>query len=244
MVPMRYSDYIVYVDESGDHSLVSIDSAYPIFSLAFCIFRKSQYARAVLPAITEFKFKHFGHDQVVLHEREIRKAKGNFSVLVETPRRASFLSGLNNLLADAPFEVIAGVIHKGQHVDRYVYPESPYDLALTFCMERLQKRLQSSRRTTIVFECRGRREDQELELVFRRICDGDNHRGDTLPFDLHFADKKTNSSGLQIADLVARPIGLKVLRPSQENRAWDILEPKIRRSPQGSIWGWGLKVFP
>ena len=41
------------------------------------------------------------------------------------------------------------------------------------------------------------------------------------------ANKKSNSSGLQLADLTARPIGLKYLRPGQENRAYDIIAPKI-----------------
>lgn len=36
-----FSDYIVFVDESGDHGLVSIDPEYPIFVLGFCIFNKS-----------------------------------------------------------------------------------------------------------------------------------------------------------------------------------------------------------
>lgn len=41
---MRFSDYIVYVDESGDHSLTSIHAGYPIFVLALCIFHKEEYA--------------------------------------------------------------------------------------------------------------------------------------------------------------------------------------------------------
>jgi hypothetical protein len=57
-------------------------------------------------------------------------------------------------------------------------------------------------------------------------------------------DKKCNSPGLQLADLVARPIGRKVLQPHQPNRAYDILQAKFRRSPDGTLFGWGLKVFP
>jgi hypothetical protein len=38
-----------------------------------------------------------------------------------------------------------------------------------------------------------------------------------LPFDVLFSDKKAMSSGLQLADLVARPIGLSVLKPGQNN---------------------------
>lgn len=48
------------------------------------------------------------------------------------------------------------------------------------------------------------------------------------------ADKKSNSCGLQLADLTARPIGLKYLRPEQKNRAYDIIESKIFRN----------KIFP
>lgn len=58
------------------------------------------------------------------------------------------------------------------------------------------------------------------------------------------ADKKCDSAGLQIADLVARPIGRRILDPTQPNRAYEIIEKKFRRSPRGKIEGWGLKVFP
>jgi len=51
-----------------------------------------------------------------------------------------------------------------------------------------------------------------------------------------FVDKRSNSSGLQLADLMARPIGLKVLRPLQENRAFEVLRPKLING--------GLKSFP
>ncbi len=40
----NFSDYIIYVDESGDHSLESIDKEYPVFVLAFCIFNKKIYS--------------------------------------------------------------------------------------------------------------------------------------------------------------------------------------------------------
>jgi hypothetical protein len=103
---------------------------------------------------------------------------------------------------------------------------------------------QESKVTHIVVEKRGEREDKELELAFRRICDGANVINQKLPFELVMVPKAANSCGLQLADLVARPIGIKVLRPSQANRAFDIVEKKLRRSPSGEVKGWGLKVFP
>jgi hypothetical protein len=59
--------------------------------------------------------------------------------------------------------------------------------------------------------------------------------------------KSSNAPGMQLADLVARPIGIKTLRPSQPNRAYEILTSKFYRGPEKSeegIEGWGLKIFP
>jgi hypothetical protein len=63
-------------------------------------------------------------------------------------------------------------------------------------------------------------------------------------FDIVFADKRSNTTGLQIADLVVRPIGRKILKPEQSNRAFDLIEPKFRRNQAGVVDGFGLKVFP
>ncbi|TNH07156.1 DUF3800 domain-containing protein, partial [Pasteurellaceae bacterium Phil11] len=52
----KYSDFIVYVDESGDHSLQSIDRNYPVFVLAFCIFYKQHYLSHVVPKLQKLKF--------------------------------------------------------------------------------------------------------------------------------------------------------------------------------------------
>ena len=41
--------------------------------------------------------------------------------------------------------------------------------------------------------------DAELELEFRRTCDGENSGGRVLPFDVVFADEKTNLAALQLA---------------------------------------------
>ncbi len=47
----EFSDYIIYVDESGDHSLEVVYEEHPVFVLAFCIFKKSDYAKIVVPSI-------------------------------------------------------------------------------------------------------------------------------------------------------------------------------------------------
>ena len=238
-----FSEYIVYVDESGDHSLASIDQDYPIFVLAFCVFRKDRYLEKVVPKLQSFKFKYYGHDMVVLHELDIRKSRGPFNILLDKKMRDPFMDDLNCLIDSAPFTLITSVIDKQKHLDRYGHnAHSPYDLSLLFCMERLEHFFivegESEKKVHIVLEKRGKKEDNELELVFRRYCDTNN-----FPFEPVFAHKQNNSVGLQLADLVARPIGRHVINPKQDNRAYDILKKKFYRGPNG-MNGWGLKIFP
>ncbi len=157
------------------------------------------------------------------------------------------MEDLGQLLAAAPFSIIAAVIDKTGLVNRQAKLDNPYHLALRFCLERLHWRLNElgagAPVTHLVFEKRGKREDQELELEFYRICAGANEWQQPLRFTPVFADKKTNSSGLQLADLVARPIGLSVLRPDQPNRAFDILKTKFVTGPDGAVEGWGLQKW-
>jgi hypothetical protein len=56
--------------------------------------------------------------------------------------------------------------------------------------------------------------------------------------------KAANVPGLQLADIMARPIGLHVMNPAQANRAWDVIETKLDQNSAGVVTGWGLKVFP
>jgi hypothetical protein len=244
-----FSKYVVYVDESGDHGLESVDPNYPIFVLAFCVFYKTHYIQEVVPALEQFKFKHFGHDLVVLHENDIRKEKGDFRF----PSRAAktqFMDELTSLIGEKNFILISCVIDKRRLKEK---SSNPYHLALGFCLETLYQLMQEKNQdrltTHVVVECRGKKEDRDLELEFRRICGGMNSMDRQLPFQIIIADKKTNSTGLQLADLVARPVGLSVLKADQTNRAFEVLKHKFfcsggRKATGDGYNNWGLKVFP
>ena len=153
---------------------------------------------------------------------------------------------VNAVVADAEIDVIAAVIDKLRLNQKYANPWSPYEIALHFCMESLLSRLrklgQGGRLVHVIFESRGKKEDAELELHFRRIAANQANWGYKQPdfrfleWEPVFIDKRSNSSGLQLADLLARPIGLKVLRPTQVNRAFEVLRPKL-------TYG-GMKSFP
>jgi hypothetical protein len=249
----RFSDYVVYVDESGDHSLASINPDFPVFVLALCVIHKRHYAEKIIPAVEKLKFNYFGHDSVVLHEHDIRKQKGDFAFLSHLPRRIEFMRQLSSIMEASNFILIACVVDKTRMSKSEGASTNPYHIALDICLESLRdflaEKKQDHLQTHLVVECRGKKEDRELELEFRRIRDGSTLGNKPLPFEVVFADKKTNLAGLQLADLVARPVGLNYIRPSQPNQAFELMKRKFycdggRESVGSGYEGVGLMIYP
>lgn len=239
-----FSRYIVYVDEAGDHGPASPE--FPVFVLAFCVFDKMEYANTVTSYMHRLKFKHVGHDAIVLHEREIRKAKRPFDFLQNKGRRDGFMADLDALVERSPFTLVAAVIDKPALHRVHKSPPNPYHLAMEFGLERIdrfRRDLGDSGKLHVLFEGRGKVEDADLELQFRRVCQT-NEPGRVLDLEPIFVRKDANHCGLQLADLIARPIGRHVMKPDQANRAYDVIATKFRRSPKGKVEGWGLKVYP
>ncbi|PLL11975.1 DUF3800 domain-containing protein [Tabrizicola sp. TH137] len=240
------SRYIVYADESGSPNLEADTKHFPIFVLTFLIVEKDVYARQVEPDVTSFKFRHFGHDQVILHESDIRKQRGPFAFLRADPAlRQGFLAEVGSLAARRDIAFECAIVDKSR-VSHAQTAWSPYDIALGICMEQTALRLMHAGETSgtvhVVFEARGRKEDELLELEFHRVAagqakvrfgDSNVQRFNWVPV---FSSKQTNSAGLQLADLAARPIGLSYLRPHQSNRAFSALRTTSAAE--------GVKIYP
>jgi hypothetical protein len=244
----EFGSHIVYVDESGDHGLVNVSDDYPVFVLLFTLFSKRDYYGSICPALRALKVKYWGHDEIVFHEHELRKPKGVFQILHDSSVRKDLTNDLADFIARSAMTVVAVVIDKRAFVAKYRSPVSPYDYALEAGLERIYLELHSrgddTLLTPVVVECRGPKEDADLELAFRRVCDGRNMAGKKFPFSLRMIPKTANSAGLQIADLMARPVGLNHFRKGQPNRAFDVIQTKLRRSSGGRVDGYGLKVLP
>jgi len=243
---LSFSDYIVYVDESGDHSLVSIDKNYPIFVLVFVIFKKEDYIELVKD-FKNFKFKYFGYDTVILHENEIRREKGPFKFLKTKEKKESFLYELTKIIDKSKCTVLSSIIDKNKLITKYASPTNPYNLSLKFLLERLylllQENHQTDKTTHIIVEARGRKEDEELKNEFQNIINKNNFFNKVLPFELIIAHKQINSDGMQLADLMARPIGRKYLKPKQTNLAFETIKDKFRKV-NGKYKNYGIKIFP
>lgn len=239
---------IMFLDESGDHSLEKVDDTYPIFVLAGCIFDFEYYSKTVEPAVNTLKQKHFGRTDIIFRSYDIRKQKNDFASLVDKRRREAFYNDLNALLSSLEFTIIAAAINKKLLKDQYVDPDNPYHLCFRFILERSVMYL-GRQKEQIMFRIESRETHNDRKLaqeyeVFRGGSDRFKKEEVLVKLaDLSFNQKSQNIAGMQIADLVAYPIGKWTMDIKRENIAFELLKPKIH-SKEGKILGFGLKVFP
>jgi hypothetical protein len=64
---------VMFLDESGDHSLDKIDNSYPMFVLAGCIFDFDYYTNFVEPEARKLKIKYFKKENIIFRSYDIRK---------------------------------------------------------------------------------------------------------------------------------------------------------------------------
>lgn len=196
----------VYIDESGGHNLGRPDPNYPVFVLCAIVFDQESYANGLVPELTRIKLRHLGHDGHPLHEAEIRKRLGPFSFKGETEARERFMDDLDKLVEAHAARVYAIA----------VLPSHPKGLEADIAAaEHLLGLLLQSRPgpLSLLLESRGKREDARLMAALNRVTTSDIRVG--------FCAKSHAVPGLELADLLARPVGLSLVRPSQPNRAQD-----------------------
>lgn len=243
--------YIMFLDESGDHNLEKIDRSYPIFCLAACIAEFSYYNQIFEKEVDNLKIKYFETRDIILRSYDIRKQKNQFSFLVDKKKRESFYFDLDLLVERLQFTVIAAVINKLKLKKHYSQPSDPYDLCFQFIMERFCMFLGEKRDNGIIrMESREAHNDRILAEDYEIFRSKGNNifppkEVQKKLVDLSFNQKSQNVAGHQIADLVAYPIGIHILKPQRENPAFTIIEKKFHRKRGLTQYlNCGLKIFP
>lgn len=228
---------MMFLDESGNHDLLRIDSGYPVFVLGGVIVDRSYMREIIDPAFRSFKVRHFGRDDIVLHTVEMHRGRGDYGLLADPARRSAFYSELNLLLANLDFLVVACVIKKQEWVERYgVSAADPYHVALKYLVERFCHELGSVvDGGSICAERRNPGLDRALLGVWEELRQfGTEHVSapeiDAKIVALDLLDKRPERSALQLADLVITPIGRNVCgkQPRLSEVQWDVVERKLR----------------
>ena len=126
-------------------------------------------------------------------------------------------------------------------------------MTLDFLMERVLMVLENDfggARAYVVAEARGPKEDAALQCEFARLhLDGTTYIAPAwfrqrLPPGMLFRTKKDNVTGLELADLLARPCGEKVLSPTSTPDRWLVFRKKLCLGQESKHSILGLKIIP
>lgn len=249
----------MFLDESGDHNLdpKKVDSSYPMFVLAGCVFDQEYYEKVVTPSFNKLKVDFFGNKDIIFHTAEmIRPTKAKekrFLKLIQTDFRIRFYSALNDLLATTDFKLAACAINKHDHLEKYgIVALDPYLLSFDNLLNRFIFQIKTPEQGIIFAERRGSVLDNQLDIAWlnTKVSGTQFVRGSEIKDKidgLKMIPKSKNEIGLQIADFVASPIGRKVLKikPKQGHEVdFDVLKKKFICNRKGDILHYGLTIFP
>ncbi len=241
---------VLFLDESGDHDLINIDPDYPVFVLAGCIMYLDYHDRIARSLINAYKSELFESTDIILRTADITRNRGPFERLKEPEFRQSFYEKTNRLMSELDYMVIAAVIDKNSHKRRYgSMAMDPYFYSLEVVLERFVFELDDRNDVgKVMAESRSKYLDTQLDLAYKALIAGGTRFLEParikrrIVHDLEIHQKQENIPGLQVADLVASPIGRHVLR-KPDRPDWTIVESKFRRV-RGNYWGTGLVILP
>ena len=171
-------DAIINIDESGSANLKQVVKAKHAgtppadsekhFTVTACVISMADFAEArdMVMALknkywTDGLYSYKGiQKRVCFHSREIRGRKDAFNPDIIDYK--SFVADLSQLMAAIPMCIYASHIDKERHVNQYIHPIEPYDLCMTFVLERILRDLPVNQNCVIILESRGAKEDRTV----------------------------------------------------------------------------------
>lgn len=241
--------YYLFIDESGDHGLKTIDSSFPVFVLCGVLMSENEYSK-INSDSENIKLKYWDIKNVILHSRDIRKCNNEFKILFDLKIKEQFYIDINNILTANNYKIICSAIDKISFIKKYGKLEDDvYEIALSFILERTifcLDEFKDCKSLEIIIEKRGKKEDAKLSNHLNKLKQVGTFYVDTDRMKKYaikqiFLDKRQNSNGLQVSDLLAYPIAKKIIFPEGVNISFELIKDKFYTKNGKS---YGLKVFP
>jgi Protein of unknown function (DUF3800) len=246
---------LIFLDECGSHSLVPA-GGFPVFCLVGVIVRESIW-HDLNQQWRAWKAANLGSEDAIVHEPDIRRGDWPFG----GPGRDTLLAHLNAAVASLDFTVVAITIRRAEYsalvgagpLDASL-PSQLFLMSLDFLFERIVMALDerfNGGKARVVAESRGPREDALLQYEFARLqLEGTSYISSAwfrqqLHPGITFEGKGGSyATGLQLADLAARPCAEKVANPDVKPERWPEIRAKLcpGRETKNSILG--LKILP
>jgi hypothetical protein len=241
--------YYLFLDESGDHGLKTIDKSFPIFLLCGILVSEENY-KLIRDQINEIKTKFWNNKNLIFHSRDIRKCNNEFKILFDTGIKNKFYDSINDLVERRQYNIIAASINKTKFIKKYGRLEDDvYEISLSFILERTifcLDNIGNCSELEIIIERRGKKEDTKLGKHIQKVRQIGTYyvtaeRIQNYGFKAKFSWKNENINGLQLSDLIAYPIARKILNPQGVNLSYDKFKHNFYKK-NNNIYG--LKKFP
>jgi len=242
---------ILFLDESGDHNLITSDPSYPLFVLAGCAMSQEEHDHRLTSHLNDLKQELLGRTNIILHYVDYTRNKNGFEQMINKEFRENFYEGLNKTIAETDFALIGCIVDKTKHREKYKsLAIDPYTLSLEIIVERFVKMLvDSQEKGFIIAESRGQQLDNELNLAFLDL----KIRGTRFlrPKEIveniegfSIKKKEENIAGLQLVDSLVTPIGRRYCQRKNFYINYNIIKSKFRKIECGKYKGYGLIIVP
>lgn len=212
----------LYIDESGDHhyhnySKPKYDNPSERYLALMGVAMEKAVREQAYIDLEDLKKRHFNYDPdepINLHRHEIINKLGPFYVLQDPEKEKTFNEDLISFLKALNCVLFLVVIDKKFHIETHGKSAfHPYHYTLTAMIERYCGYLNLfNDRGDILAEKRGKEEDRELENEYLKIFNGGTYFRKPPFFQMALTtkrikikSKKSNVTGLQIADILAHP---------------------------------------
>lgn len=261
--------YRMYIDECGTDDIKSCQAIeHRHLALTGVIISLADVASAATPGLNDIKSRYFpaadpDETPIVLHRSDFLAAKGRFHCLANQQKMADFQDDLYAWLKALPHTVITVVIDKQAMLGRSHWSlKEPYHYCAEVLAEKFVQFLDRKQSTGDVFaESRKEKKNTALSSHFRTACEKgtrfvsnpERFTKRISSFDIRFLEKKHNNTGLQIADIYAKPSFDRIMFARDKAhtrlpfaiRFGELLhELKYDRRWDGELRGYGMKYMP
>lgn len=221
------SEYIVFVDESGTPVTHKPDPQFPIFSLQFVLVRKDTYVAKIEPEFKKFKLRHHGSDAIVLHGRKIDSKEGEFRILRDRELYGRYVRELDTLIGSTDMRLYSAYFLQLEVAKLGALSVHPYAYFMHELLNLIEQEVRVPgvrTRCEVVVESR-RGSDAEMLDAYESYKEA--FRTAQVEFELQLAEKSLNVIGLQVADLVAKPVARFCLNRMEPGREWPTVSKKV-----------------
>ncbi|HHW17408.1 MAG TPA: DUF3800 domain-containing protein [Firmicutes bacterium] len=258
----KNAKYLMCIDESGDRNLARANSQWPILSICGVLLDLTSFdkVKRTFISLKCALWPPNGLDKsgrrVCFHSRDMRRKTGPFSENVLTDEKRALMDQIiwQGVFGDQglTMKIFSAIIDKPRLSLQYYWPEDPYNLAVTFILERI---VYNAKGTAVLFESRGRSEDQNLYDHIKRLftygsrfvtADEFSRAIVDIGFHPKFDSKGKVVCGLELADLAAYALGSWYVRRTPTPYSTAVL-PRLhgfKADCPSNIYGKGLKLFP